>query len=756
MNLSSVEDLTPDDVASPGDIQTLMSCWGQHIVDNPPTHMNNSNKLLDADSVGNAFGLIKEYLKDRFPSHPDFTDEYWFTLAKGQIVSRLSSANIRGTSGTSEEPGKVGIVRLNPDINLGQHEEGVGTTPYLDEAPDLVSIVRDVLISDLSDIHQRRLALNTTYSADGRGGEVKYLNYQSFVYDPVGRCIAADWKDIKNAKTRPITFCTDFNHWETCVYDAFGDHWNADHGLIRQRNSSGLFGLLQYFVVPMCQKRNDAWTSKIITDTLRNDAPATLKDTVTAQSLRYGATTFLYEHYQVLDPETTARSGHAPSDSSKHYFLSRRAMQYVPMRALAGYPHPRRPHISPRLRAVSSDIEHLELMEKLADKLYPTNLEEFQRGGKLRKFVRDVLATNMMNFTEKLEHLGTGAPVIVNTISAARDVGIDLARLKEMSRIIKDDFIAQNMPYSSQEEELAVAVSDSNRLVNQMMKEIADLRAIIRTQNNTIGRLETELQQRDAAAVSSPASSVRSPCRREATSPPSSQPPASRPRIEPASRPRIVPASSSSPVREAAASFMGNIPGIGPIAARAIRPAAAHPAPAAAPNVKPVSIANNIVQLRPPPIRRKKSTTGSKKNADAPEVGKIVVELARAGLLKSGTPYERTQPPPVLFPDILAPSERNKYVNAMRVVGVVVTDEQDRLFRADDPDIAKISAESNKINSAVLEWICRAESTPEKKVVVSKKMSSRVFGVGARAAALPDNSWPISRGGLWSTTYFRK
>ena len=46
MNLSSVEDLTPDDVASPGDIQTLMSCWGQHIIDNPHTHMNNSNKLL--------------------------------------------------------------------------------------------------------------------------------------------------------------------------------------------------------------------------------------------------------------------------------------------------------------------------------------------------------------------------------------------------------------------------------------------------------------------------------------------------------------------------------------------------------------------------------------------------------------------------------------------------------------------------------------------------------------------------------------
>jgi hypothetical protein len=33
----------------------------------PPTGLNNEQKLVDADGVGNAYGLVKEYLKDRFP-----------------------------------------------------------------------------------------------------------------------------------------------------------------------------------------------------------------------------------------------------------------------------------------------------------------------------------------------------------------------------------------------------------------------------------------------------------------------------------------------------------------------------------------------------------------------------------------------------------------------------------------------------------------------------------------------------------------
>ena len=69
IGLPSVDDLhvQPSDVGSPGNIQAILCGWGDDMVLHPPTGLNNEQKLVDADGVGNAYGLVKEYLKDRFP-----------------------------------------------------------------------------------------------------------------------------------------------------------------------------------------------------------------------------------------------------------------------------------------------------------------------------------------------------------------------------------------------------------------------------------------------------------------------------------------------------------------------------------------------------------------------------------------------------------------------------------------------------------------------------------------------------------------
>lgn len=144
-------------------------------------------------------------------------------------------------------------------------------------------------------------------------------------------------KDIKNAKTKPTSFCTDRDHWELCVLDSFGDNWSGDNGLWRQCNSSGKIGYLQYFAVPMCQKRSDGWTSAMVTKTIRNDMLEAIRDFVSGRSLRYGATTLLHDHPHITEPELVARTGHASEGNTKHYVISSRGMQFAAMRALAGY-----------------------------------------------------------------------------------------------------------------------------------------------------------------------------------------------------------------------------------------------------------------------------------------------------------------------------------------------------------------------------------------------------------------------------------
>lgn len=187
IGLPKIDDLQDADVENPGDISTIMGGWGAYLMRNPPRYLNNSSKILEPTGVGNAFGLIKENLKSKFPNHDDFGDESWFTMQKANIVSSLGKNKIRGLDGTDEGPGKVGIVRCNPDIELLDADRT--TSGYYDDEPnDLVKINQELLSTDsprMSNVYERRLAINATYNADGRSGEVKYLNYQSFQYDPV-------------------------------------------------------------------------------------------------------------------------------------------------------------------------------------------------------------------------------------------------------------------------------------------------------------------------------------------------------------------------------------------------------------------------------------------------------------------------------------------------------------------------------------------------------------------------------------------
>mmetsp|Transcript_6271 Transcript_6271/g.17538 ORF Transcript_6271/g.17538 Transcript_6271/m.17538 type:complete len:122 (+) Transcript_6271:372-737(+) len=101
-------------------------------------------------------------------------------------------------------------------------------------------------------------------------------------------------------------------------------------------------------------------------------------------------------------------------------------------------------------------------------------------------------------------------------------------------------------------------------------------------------------------------------------------------------------------------------------------------------------------------------------------MGKIVMQLAMTGQLKHGAPYDRTEPPPILFPRGLNPTEKNKYKKAMRVVGAVVTEGQDALFRHKEPSIEAMSCEAKKLDTAVIGWLCNAQNVRKTKKMTAK------------------------------------
>ena len=83
-------------------------------------------------------------------------------------------------------------------------------------------------------------------------------------------------------------------------------------------------------------------------------------------------------------------------------------------------------------------------MSNLLDKLYVTNMPEFQRGGRLRPLLHVVLATNIKNFNAKYSVLGANNRAIQRIIQHAEVCGIGYEKLNEMSSIMENDFRLRN------------------------------------------------------------------------------------------------------------------------------------------------------------------------------------------------------------------------------------------------------------------------------------------------------------------------
>ena len=115
------------------------------------------------------------------------------------LLTQLERDSVRGTSGVDEVPGKIGIVRLNPDAGVIEGHDGVSTSPFADDVPDMVTINRKLLkTSKLGDKHQRRLALNfyrrhERHRRPSPHGSPKGTTRVIIVQDPI-QCISSAYR----------------------------------------------------------------------------------------------------------------------------------------------------------------------------------------------------------------------------------------------------------------------------------------------------------------------------------------------------------------------------------------------------------------------------------------------------------------------------------------------------------------------------------------------------------------------------------
>mmetsp|Transcript_16113 Transcript_16113/g.46243 ORF Transcript_16113/g.46243 Transcript_16113/m.46243 type:complete len:588 (-) Transcript_16113:47-1810(-) len=563
-----------------------------------------------------------------------------------------------------------------------------------------------------------------TYYADGRAGEGKFVNLTTMRYDGNIGALTASWKQIKTCSAKMATFCNDYDGWETDVFDALGDYWSTSNGLVRQL-INGRMGLQSKFLFPMCQTRQDKWTAAIITSTIRrlDCMPSCQESSVSGKSLRHGCTTTLHEHPDTNHPELMAKGGWVAADNSSNYTIGSIAIHLRPMRALTGYHNINLAHQPPRLNIFGNNTKNL--LEKLMDELHPSNLVEFNAGGRLRPLLRVIMATNLKNFNKKLVDLTVDNVAVAAIVRAASRCDVSLDMLKQWSTAIQDDFSTRNLQqvtpgaglqemYEHQSRMLAKLVSQNANLLAQH-KELEDRNARLESKFDTLLRSIAPdpaspqaaagiRRMREESGLCSTASSESPPRRRRISSSASQQAP-------------VPPVSPLRRIAQMAASIIGGS------------------SDSSDSRTRNDAVGSDVLPARNA-ASRSSSNAGGDGNKDSPLIGDVVYQLVLAGQVKPESKFANSIPPPSLYPSSPDSSEMNKYRHAMRVVDKVISlDEEhgfDAMFQAAEPDLVQVSAAREKLNNAVVSWVLEQEG----KIPNSRNNKARVSGMGNRVIKL--------------------
>lgn len=355
-------------------------------------------------------------------------------------------------------------------------------------------------------------------------------------------------------------------------------------------------------------------------------------------------------------------------------------------------------HYSPRLTVLGEDIR--EKIDLVAEKLYPTNLVEFKKGGKLKPLLRVVLATNIKNFTSKLSILGMKHSIIHNTMNVAESLKITLAQLKEWSSLLQNDFELINSRETNTDLELKNEVSKNTDTIKKLIFQVSACVAVMRSQSKQIETLTTTIQEKERQQFMTPPTAPTKSKEANKTFP--------TPKI-PTELVDTTPTIRSKKVDEINASQLHRF----------------------------VNMARNVVSTTKPQSINKAISDSSKKSKPFASDGKtsirvsnVLIEVVNNGSIQGSRKYKDIQPPLSLFPNVISDT-KYKIKMAMSVVDNVITLEQDKLFRSKNPDQADVVLAATNIDNSVLEWLASKEG---------KKVSSRqkpyVIGVGARASSL--------------------
>ena len=298
-----------------------------------------------------------------------------------------------------------------------------------------------------------------TYNGIGRGGEVKFLDYRSMMFDECFNMLFAQWFQRKNLKSNPSGFVPDFEYPECCCFFALGCFWAVDEGLARpggigEPNTPR--SRRSRFVFQDLHDIQDNSVTNQIGAIIKSCVHVMVRDFYSSKALRIGAMSHLTWDPAVTYEEGVALGGWA-TPSNRDYYVWIYLVSIIPaILSLAGYPDPRvlpyLPHCGKLFYGGTVENRFTpDSFSSFVSHLFPNSLPEFRPPhGRLRNLMVCVTAVMIMNFNHCYTTYGNGNHYVKAMINAtinaelAASVTGAVGKLQFWSGIVKKDFDAGN------------------------------------------------------------------------------------------------------------------------------------------------------------------------------------------------------------------------------------------------------------------------------------------------------------------------
>jgi hypothetical protein len=415
----------------------ILSCFANWLLRQAPT--NKPGELYMPKSHLQILSQVKESIKQLNPKSIAWaTEDTWYAKMRVDLESRSKDQR------TAEALTSLDVVPIYRQVDMNIY----GSRPGAYNG-DLHNIILNMLRTRDKDLYQDRLLLSFAWNSDARGGEMKFLNYQDWFYDPFLNCLDLVWREPKNDNEYRLCFVSDKNLFSLDIYHSLGSYWCSE-GLYRNKLPEKLDGTDHFtFHNILYKDYHDGWVASRVTTLVRKHLSIEVvlpNDTVVqGRSLRKGATTTMACSKYMQSQFIGSRSGHATSDNSDIYISTIPALTLPGAKALAGWEHAHADVYQPSLKPLEDIGIPPSTIDSFMDELYHTELQYFKRGGVLWLLLKTTTAA-LLRFVKDMDKEVVNNDItrcLLNALERAKISG-GLTTLYQWSQLVKEDFERMN------------------------------------------------------------------------------------------------------------------------------------------------------------------------------------------------------------------------------------------------------------------------------------------------------------------------